>query len=155
MNSQRSAHEFINDPFKLCSSQARDHSLMEESGLMDKMPSRWRALLPRRQVVPDDAEAPQLPGHARGHWKKTRDLRAVTERLMYGILGGLALVVPMLVMVLHNTVLTALLTVSVATILFAALCAFYAEIRPMQLVGATAAYAAVLVVFVGTTNSLS
>ncbi|TVY39656.1 hypothetical protein LOCC1_G008226 [Lachnellula occidentalis] len=152
MQQQRDKHEFITDPFKMSSSQARDHSIMEETGLMQNVPSRWHTRLPRRQMTPDDADAPELPGHSRGHYKKTRELREVTERLMYGIVGGLALIGPMLVMVLHNTVLTSLLTVSVATILFAGLSALYLEIGPMQLIGATAAYAAVLVVFVGTTN---
>lgn len=103
-------------------------------------------------MAPDDAEAPELPGHSRGQYRKTRELREVTERLMCGIVGGLALIAPMLVMVLHGTVLASLLTVSVATILFAGAGALYLEVGPVQLIGATAAYAAVLVVFVGTTN---
>lgn len=152
MQQQRDTHEFPSDPFKLASSQKRDHCIMEGTGLMQNIPSRWSTRLPRRQMAPDDAEAPELPGHSRGQYRKVRELREVTERLMCGIVGGLALIAPMLVMVLHGTVLASLLTVSVATILFAGAGALYLEVGPVQLIGATAAYAAVLVVFVGTTN---
>ncbi|TVY89481.1 hypothetical protein LAWI1_G008352 [Lachnellula willkommii] len=155
MQQQRDRHEFPTDPFKLSSSWKRDHSIMEGTGLMDNIPTRWEARLPRRQMEPDDSEAPELPGHSRGGDRKGRKLREVTERLMCGIIGGLALIAPMLIMVLHGSVLTALLTVSVATILFVVAGALYLDVGPVQLIGATAAYAAVLVVFVGSTNPSS
>jgi len=153
MQQQRDDDEFINDPFKMVSSQERDHYIMAGTGLMQKYPMRWGERSVRRQMIPYDIDTPELPRYSRARFKKTRELREVTERLWYGIIGGLALIIPMLVMVLHNTLLTSLLTVSVATLLFAGFCAMSFEVDSPQLVAATAAYAAVLVVFVGTTTS--
>lgn len=69
-----------------------------------------------------------------------------------GLLGGLALITPMILMVLHKDTLTSLLTVSVATLVFPFLVAVYSHHRPLELFGVTAAYAAVLVVFVGSSS---
>ncbi|KAJ9642829.1 hypothetical protein H2199_004350 [Coniosporium tulheliwenetii] len=62
---------------------------------------------------------------------------------------GIALLAPMLLMVLRNDLLTNLLTVSVCVLAFAVVGAIYSEGPPRELLIATAAYAAVLVVFVG------
>jgi hypothetical protein len=66
--------------------------------------------------------------------------KASSERLWMGSFGGLALIVPMLVMVLHRSLRGSLIVSSAGTVLFAFALAL----------AATAAYAAVLVVFVGT-----
>lgn len=64
--------------------------------------------------------------------------------------GGVALIGPMLIMTLHPSRNTSLITVSVSTFLFAPLLAFIAsDSAGKDVLGATAAYAAVLVVFVG------
>lgn len=102
-------------------------------------------------MIPDDTTRPGLPGYSRARFKKTRDLRELTRRFWHGVIGGLALLSPMSIMVL----LTSLLTVSVATLLFAGLCALSLEVESVQLISATAAYAAVLVVVVGTTTGSS
>lgn len=67
-----------------------------------------------------------------------------------GLLGGLALISPMLLMVLHQDLLTTLLTVSVSTILFAGALAFFTRLQGETMLASVAAYAAFLVVFVGT-----
>ena len=59
------------------------------------------------------------------------------------------LIVPMLIMVLHKGMVTALVTVSVMTFLFAVVLAVALKQPPETLLAAVAAYAAVLVVFVG------
>jgi hypothetical protein len=65
--------------------------------------------------------------------------------------GGLSLIVPMLIMTLHQTRLTTLLTSSLCIFAVAAtLAAAMDTAEPKDIVAATAAYAAVLVVFVGT-----
>lgn len=66
------------------------------------------------------------------------------------VFGGLSLIAPMLIMTLHPSVLTVLVTTSVSVLIVGALLAIgMAEAEPKDFVAATAAYAAVLVVFVG------
>lgn len=81
------------------------------------------------------------------------DVAQLWERLWMGILGGLALIGPMLLMVLHKDLLTTLVTTSVATLLFAvALALLGTRLRGETVLASVAAYAAVLVVFVGTSS---
>jgi len=75
---------------------------------------------------------------------------AFLERLWMGIFGGIALIGPMLLMVLHRDRNTSIITTSVATVIFAILLALAARgLGGKDVLAATAAYAAVLVVFVG------
>lgn len=60
------------------------------------------------------------------------------------------LVVPMLIMANLKNERANLVTTCVAMFLFAAGITFGTQLKPDQVLGATAAYAAVLVVFVGT-----
>lgn len=72
-------------------------------------------------------------------------------RLTMAIFGGAALVVPMLIMSLRPSKLTGLLTTSLFVVGVAvALAWFMKDAAPKDVLAATAAYAAVLVVFVGT-----
>jgi hypothetical protein len=76
---------------------------------------------------------------------------AFKSRLLMALVGGLALIAPMLVMVLHPTLLTRLLTTSTFVVAVSILLSWKMETaEPKDIVVATAAYAAVLVVFVGT-----
>ena len=74
-------------------------------------------------------------------------------RFIVAITGGLSLVIPMLVMRLGETLAKSLTTVSVAVVLFSALTSLMFKASNVETLGATAAYAAVLVVFVGASNS--
>jgi hypothetical protein len=58
-------------------------------------------------------------------------------------------VVPMVIMVFDSSLTKSLVTVSVSTVLITALIAWNSNREPHELLGATAAYAAVLVIFVG------
>lgn len=72
-------------------------------------------------------------------------------RLSMALFGGLALVSPMLIMTLHPGKVTSLVTTSVFVVAVAVtLAAFMTDAQGKDIIGATAAYAAVLVVFVGT-----
>jgi len=74
-------------------------------------------------------------------------------RFVLAMIGGLSLVVPMLIMSLpeqHKT--KSLITVSVAVVLFAAGMSLGIRAGNSETLAATATYAAVLVVFVGTSN---
>jgi hypothetical protein len=73
------------------------------------------------------------------------------ERVSFAFFGRVALIAPMLIMTLHSTRLTALLTTSVFVTFVAGVLAWSMEdAQNKDIVAATAAYAAVLVVFVGT-----
>jgi hypothetical protein len=81
---------------------------------------------------------------------KTNAAKALTARIIMAVGGGLALIAPMLIMTLHPTKLTRLLTSSCFMIVVAvALAAFMDTAEPKDIIASTAAYAAVLVIFVG------
>ena len=65
------------------------------------------------------------------------------------ISGGVFLVAPMLIMVLHPTLVTSLVTSFVFVFVFSVTAAYFLD-KPFDVLSGTAAYAAVLVVFVGT-----
>jgi len=72
-------------------------------------------------------------------------------RLLIAVSSGLALIAPMLIMTLHQSKLTSLLTTSVFVVAVAVVLAWVMDdAENKDIVAATAAYAAVLVVFVGT-----
>ena len=73
-------------------------------------------------------------------------------RFIVAITGGLSLVIPMLIMRLGETLAKSLTTVSVAVVLFSALTSLMFKASNVETLGAAAAYAAVLVVFVGTSG---
>lgn len=66
--------------------------------------------------------------------------------------GAILLLGPMWLMVLHKTVYTGLITTTVCVAILGCLCSMILE-KPLDVLSATSAYAAVLVVFVGLTNS--
>jgi len=71
-----------------------------------------------------------------------------------GAFGGIALLGPMLLMVLKPSLTTSLSTVCVATTIFTLILAVMAkDLKGQEVLAATATYAAVLVVFVGTSTS--
>ena len=81
---------------------------------------------------------------------------ALTQRIVMALFGGVALIGPMLIMTLHQSRNTSLITASVATFLFALVMAFAArDSAGKDVLAITAAYAAVLVVFVGTSTTPS
>lgn len=73
-------------------------------------------------------------------------------RFIVAITGGLSLVVPMLIMRLGESLTKSLITVSVAVVLFAGLTSLMFRASNVETLAATATYAAVLVVFVGTSS---
>lgn len=79
------------------------------------------------------------------------------RRLSLGVLGGLAILVPMLIMALVNTLMMSLVVTCVATLLFAVVLSlplYGGDLDEQTVLGAVAAYAAILVVFVGTSLAI-
>ena len=73
-------------------------------------------------------------------------------RFIVAVTGGLSLVVPMIIMRLHQNVNKSLIVTSVAVVLFSAVVSLFFKVSNADTLGITAAYAAVLVVFVGTSS---
>ena len=93
-------------------------------------------------------------GATRGELSREEKLKAFLERLAMAIFGGIFLVGPMWLMVLKSDRYTVLISTSVFVLGFAILMAVVLYKDTMVTVmSATAAYAAVLVVFVGTTTT--
>jgi hypothetical protein len=77
----------------------------------------------------------------------------VASRIIGGIFGALSILVPMLIMILHPTKLTALVTTIVFTMAVALILALtMTTAEDKDVIGATTAYAAVLIVFIGTAS---
>lgn len=144
------------DPFKLVSSQMRDMCIMEDIDLFNEaseiIDPQYHP--EKRQRVPDDFSDPMLIGGSRAWSRRKREAEMFTVRFWFGLVGGLALIGPMLLMVLLRAhgIAVSLITASLSTILFALLMAKFSDQSPVALVGTTAAYAAVMVVFVGSST---
>jgi hypothetical protein len=81
---------------------------------------------------------------------KRQKAEAFSKRLFMAAFGGAALVGPMIIMTLHPTKATNLATTSAFVIVVAGLLAYVMnDATSKDVITATAAYAAVLVVFVG------
>ena len=78
-------------------------------------------------------------------------LERFLQRVGMAFIGGAFLIGPMILMVLHKGLLTTLLTTSICVFAFGLVMAMFLD-RPFDVLSATAAYAAVLVVFVGSSS---
>lgn len=77
--------------------------------------------------------------------------KAITSRLFMALFGGIALIVPTVIMSKNQGLNYSLITTATATVLFALMLALEAtDSTGKDVLAATAAYAAVLVVFIGT-----
>jgi VIT1/CCC1 family predicted Fe2+/Mn2+ transporter len=79
--------------------------------------------------------------------------RAIFGRILAALLGGLALIAPMIIMSLDDSVEKSLITSSVFVVVVAIAVALASSGSWRDVLSFTAAYAAVLVVFVGTSMS--
>ena len=136
------------DPFYLKSSKYLQGLAMEKAGLIPDhvLP---QGILP----IARDQHDPQLPGLSRTVAHRASESEQLWVRFGMASAGGLALVVPMLIMANLESKTASLITTCVAMFLFAAGITLGTHLKPDQVLGATAAYAAVLVVFVGTSFS--
>ncbi len=106
-------------------------------------------VLPHDLAVCPDAhdEFDSLPG---GPWDPKTEEQIRYERYSMAVIGSLMLIGPMLLMVLIKGVIVRLVTAGACTVIFAFALAKLSTRTPFELMTATAAYTAVLVVFVGT-----
>ncbi|KAK0255222.1 hypothetical protein LTR91_019210 [Friedmanniomyces endolithicus] len=88
--------------------------------------------------------------------KRSSELQKRYMKIAMAVFGGTTLLVPILIMVLHPGILTVLVTTSVSVLTVAVtLAAIVTEADAKDIVLATLAYAAVLVVFVGASGPSS
>jgi hypothetical protein len=122
-----------------------------ESGLMDSL--KRKGVNPNAVITHSvDRKRPTLPGEP---WDFRSSLRANWERNSMALGGSLILVGPTILMVLVHSTLVRLLTVGISTALFAIANAQISTSRsPFELLSATAAYTAILVVFVGSSSTV-
>lgn len=136
------------DPFLIRSTHALERSILETTGLIPShvLPS---GVLP----LAEDHSDPQLRDVSRN--QANRDVRHQKRlsRFAMAALGGLLLVVPMLIMANVPGKVSSLVTTCVAMLVFSALVTLFTELGPHEILATTAGYAAVLVVFVGTSTS--
>jgi hypothetical protein len=133
------------DPFYLKSSKQIDRLTLERSGLI---PAH---VLPAGDLpIARDSDHPMLPGVARTAAIKADKSRHLLLRFSMASAGGLFLIVPVLVMTDLPGRTPSLVTTCIAMLIFAIGITFGTDLKADQVLGATAAYAAVLVVFVGT-----
>jgi hypothetical protein len=91
----------------------------------------------------DEAEAVQ---------KHREAMKLAWRRFSFAIIGGLAIVVPVLAIVANTAPVRTLVIVSGAILIFSIAVAVFSTFTPENLLTTTAAYAAVLMVFVGNSN---
>ncbi|KAK0708059.1 hypothetical protein B0H67DRAFT_327235 [Lasiosphaeris hirsuta] len=150
---QQSRDDEEDDPFEISTHRLLDLCLMRDAGLVPE--KDWEKLLAR---VKGEKKLYKkryniLPSVSRNDRGDVMTRNLSLERLGMGLAGGAALIVPMLIMVLHKDLVTTLVTTSVATMLFAGgLALLGTKLRGETVLASVAAYAAVLVVFVGTSD---
>jgi hypothetical protein len=132
-------------------------------------------------AIPELSEIPMIGLGMRGQSTKDnftglmRKLVDILTSFLFAFAGGIALIAPMLIMVLHPSRNTSLIVTCVFVFAFALGLALYStlityvrtrykslkdvvgesDLKAKEILGATAAYAAVLVVFVGTSTVIS
>ncbi|KAK5124359.1 hypothetical protein LTR85_001576 [Meristemomyces frigidus] len=124
-----------NDPFLLTTANPLDCKLLEDAGLAFGDPKK--AVL---HTTPDRL----------AYTKRESLTKRGLRRLLMSLLGGLAVIAPFLVMILISGQLVRLIATSAFTVLFAACATVGSDLGPDRIALVTAAYAAALVVFVGT-----
>ena len=118
----------------------------EISWLREHLPSKFAYSAEERQTRKHELETS----------KKPLQISSFVDRLARFIVaftGGAFLVVPMLIMVLNQSRNKSVITVTVAVLIFAVVLAFGLNATNVETMVSTATYAAVLIVFVGTSHA--
>lgn len=88
-------------------------------------------------------------GGTRSSMNRKEMVEQYTRKVAMAIIGGSFLIAPMLIMVLHPGLVTSLVTTSACILAFGLVMSIFLN-APFDVLSGTAAYAAVLVVFIGT-----
>lgn len=151
------------DPFLITTEDRLSFILMEREGLfrhpsLDPEEVEHLTNRLRRRSTAWNPKLNMLPGESRTEMRRINEVRLFFERFTLGVFGGLAIIAPMLIMALSNSLLVSLIVTSVTTMLFAVLLALPmigGALDGQTVLASVAAYAAILVVFVGTSLSVT
>jgi hypothetical protein len=141
---ERATNYKARDPFYITTRDSLSNYLLNEKGMI---PDSTRD-------VPVDLERGDRKMFRKGYnilpgmWGRDKWNYHFRERISMGLFGGFAIIAPMLLIVLHNDLVTTLLTVSISTILFALAISYSAQLKGKTVLASVAAYAAALMVFV-------
>lgn len=145
-------HRDLDDPFIVITERLVDASVFRS--LLNTVPEEQRRTdglesVTEKTFAPPVEKTPQPIGGTRLERTQKQKTEEFFKRLAFSLVGGVFLIAPMWLMVLHNTKYTALVATSVSVVLCGMVTAWKLE-QPHTVLSTTAAYAAVLVVFVGT-----
>lgn len=153
---ERSKSNAYSNPFVLQKRNFRDGALMDDLETDFHVRPHDLAYCPS---LPDKTfdELPGGPWDPEAQEKTKQELHSLaikkeSERYLMALIGSLILVGPMLLMVLIKGIIVRLVTAGACTVIFAFAFAKLSERTPLELMSVTAAYTAVLVVFVGTST---
>jgi VIT1/CCC1 family predicted Fe2+/Mn2+ transporter len=138
------------DPFSSAYRRFPDQSLIPRDPLRDWL----NAHLPCRLTYTKNEQHLRTDQYLNG--EAPEEISPFVDKLarfLVAFSGGMSLVVPMLIMRIQETLAKSLITVGVAVVFFAAIISLVLHANNTETVTATATYAAVLVVFVGTSGS--
>jgi hypothetical protein len=120
---------------------------------VDALRTTLMRVLPARMTYSQNERISRKAEYRSG--KPPKEISAFLDglvRFLVATLGGLFLVGPMLIMAIHPSRNKSLITVSAAVFLFIAVLSFGVKVNNVEALVSTATYAAVLVVFVGTST---
>ncbi|PKS11708.1 hypothetical protein jhhlp_001696 [Lomentospora prolificans] len=144
-----------NDPFlvnsKVSTGRKLINSLRDALGPRDDPAGIYRKFRDDVEACPEPTRITHLGktiGLARHGLPRRSDLNRLIKRIAVAFVGGSFLIVPMIIMVLNQSRLVTLLTPSLFVLVFGITLAVFLG-KKLQVIVGTAAYAAVLVVFVG------
>ena len=123
------------DPFLMSTQKPMDCKLLEEVGLAWSDPKK---------------RTPQVQVNRLGFTKRTSSSTQKARRLLMSFLGCLALLAPFLIMKLIAGALVRIVSTCAFALVFAVGIALISDLAPDRICLVTAAYAAALVIFVGT-----
>ncbi|KAK4552288.1 hypothetical protein LTR86_010458 [Recurvomyces mirabilis] len=136
------------DPFLLQTDKQLERDMMLEAGVLDVF------------VITDlpdalDHDQPRLSGMGRNARQRQEKARNRSLAVACALAGGRSLLVPMIIMSLVPGLTCQLVTTSVFVLAFALGGALFSELKPAEILAVAAGYAAVLVVFVGSSEATS
>ncbi|KAF2669611.1 hypothetical protein BT63DRAFT_425287 [Microthyrium microscopicum] len=123
---------------------------------VDQVRSFLQKILPQKLVLGDASLFYKLYKRRANEVPRPKQLSPIVDgfaRIIVAITGGVFLLVPMIIMTWVTNAHIRLIIVSVAVLWFAISIAVTSKATNQELMGATAAYTAVLVVYIGTTSS--
>lgn len=142
----------ISDPWESHYSYFKDGD--DQSSTIDPVRGTFMRFLPSRLTFSRHEREARVKEYSEGKppWQVSRFVDRLA-RFIVALTGGTFLVIPMILMTLNPSETKSLITVSVAVVIFSLILSFGIRVSNVETLVSTATYAAVLVVFVGTSTA--